>query len=414
MFRQSSFRLLAALALLGTLCACGRESAVGSNSEQIRLLKTPAAEDSLAPRLATGPDGTLVMSWLEPQDDGNALRFSRFEDGRWAAAETVTSGDNWFVNWADIPSVVPISGDLWGAHWLVAREAFGEAYDINAAISSDGGHSWSSPVTPHTDNTDTEHGFVSMFANAGGVGMLWLDGRKFVNEVTDDVAASGMTLRTATFGPDLSVSGEALVDELICDCCQTDVAMTSEGPVAVYRNRTADEIRDIYVTRYVNGSWQPGQPVHNDNWEIYGCPVNGPSVDASGTRVAVAWFSAPNDQAKVQAAWSTDAGKTFSDPVEVSSERPLGHVGAALLPNGDLAVSWHRSTADGGTELCLRRVSPTGDSGAVHVLEEAADVSPFSVPQLARHGDEVIVAWTSETDDTSRVESLAVPIATLN
>ena len=54
-----------------------------------------------------------------------------------------------------------------------------------------------------------------------------------VNEVTDDVAASGMTLRRASLSLDLVLSNELLVDGLICDCCQTDVAITSKGPVAV-------------------------------------------------------------------------------------------------------------------------------------------------------------------------------------
>jgi hypothetical protein len=159
-------------------------------------------------------------------------------------------GDNWFVNWADFPSVVPISGSQWAAHWLVRREAGGYAYDIHAAFSEDAGNSWSEPFVPHTDGTDTEHGFVTLFPDPDGIGMIWLDGRKYINEYDEnDVAASGMTLRAAVFRADQTASREVLVDDLICDCCQTDVAMTPSGPVAVYRDRSVDEIRDIYLTR---------------------------------------------------------------------------------------------------------------------------------------------------------------------
>ena len=41
----------------------------------------------------------------------------------------------------------------------------------------------------------------------------------------------------------------AVLDARACDCCQTDAAMTSAGPVVVYRNRTEEEIRDIYIAR---------------------------------------------------------------------------------------------------------------------------------------------------------------------
>jgi hypothetical protein len=411
--KQTLMSLPLTVALLAMLGACGREPEVASTPE-IRALSTPAGENSLAPKLSEGPDGTIVLSWLAAEGTGHALEYARLEGAQWSTAQTVASGEDWYENWADIPSVVPLGEQLWGAHWLAQREAYGEAYDIRAAISTDGGKSWSAPVTPHSDDTDTPHGFVSMFAAPdGNLGLLWLDGRKYVNEVTDDVAASAMTLRTATIAPDRSLAHEALVDDVICDCCRTDVAMTSEGPVAAYRNRTENEIRDIYVTRFVNGEWEPGHAVHDDNWEIDGCPVNGPVIEADGAQVAVTWFSAADNDARVQAAWSADAGRTFSPPVEVSTDRPLGHVAATFLPNGDLAVAWERASQQGGTELCLRRVSASGEPGPVQVIKEAADVYAFSVPQLVRRDDDLILAWTRESEDKFYVESAVVPRAIL-
>ncbi|MBK8324867.1 MAG: hypothetical protein IPL06_19865 [Betaproteobacteria bacterium] len=44
--------------------------------------------------------------------------------------------------------------------------------------SADGGRTWSTPVTPHRDGTASEHGFVSLVADTGGVLAVWLDGRK--------------------------------------------------------------------------------------------------------------------------------------------------------------------------------------------------------------------------------------------
>ena len=403
------------LCLASIIAGCAKEPDSATDNYRTRVLETPTAHGSMAPNLVRGADGSVVLSWIEPDGDADALRFAVFEDESWRNARTVVTGDNWFVNWADFPSVVPVSESWWAAHWLVRREAGGYAYDIHAVFSNDSGNSWSEPFTPHTDGTDTEHGFVSIFPNSGGVGMIWLDGRKMVNEYDDnDVGASGMTLRAATFGADLTPVGETLVDDLICDCCQTDVALTSQGPVAVYRDRTVDEIRDIHLTRFVDGAWQPGDPVGDDGWEIPGCPVNGPVIQANGAEIAVAWFSADNGQPKVQVAWSKDAGRTLSDPVAVAAGGLMGHVGAAILPSGDMAVTWLSNAGGGTAELHVRRVAAAGESGPDQVLGEATGIASFSVPQVVLIGDSLLLAWTDTSEEDSLVRTALVPLQFLD
>ncbi len=415
MIRFPEIRRLSVLALAVILAACSADESTGNGVPRVSLIPSPATQGSFAPNISSGSDGPLVLSWLEPHgEDGHALRYSVLGESGWSPVSTVAAGERWFANWADFPSVVPVSDSLWGAHWLVRREAGGYAYDIHAAVSTDAGQTWSDPFVPHTDNTDTEHGFVSMYPDGKRIGMVWLDGRKFVNEVTEDVAASGMTLRSAAFGADLVARNEVLVDKLICDCCQTDVTVTPEGPVAVYRNRTANEIRDIYATRLVDGEWQEGNAVSEDNWDIPGCPVNGPVVQSNGSQVAVAWFSAANERSKIQVAWSDDSAKTFAPAIEVAADNPLGHVGSALLDNGDLIVSWQRRTGAGGTELCLRRVSPDGEMGEIRVLREATGIFAISVPQIARIDDDLVLAWTVEDDDSYSIRTAMVPVGYLD
>jgi hypothetical protein len=68
------------------------------------------------------------------------------------------------------------------AHWLVKRGSATYAYDVNITQSKDGGKSWSKPIVPHRDNTQTEHGFVSLIPlNDGRLGANWLDGRNMKN-----------------------------------------------------------------------------------------------------------------------------------------------------------------------------------------------------------------------------------------
>ena len=52
------------------------------------------------------------------------------------------------MNASDFPSVVPISGQHWAAHWLVKRPGGNYAYDIALAMSADGGKNWTSSNGP--------------------------------------------------------------------------------------------------------------------------------------------------------------------------------------------------------------------------------------------------------------------------
>ena len=371
----------------------------------------PAGAGATGPRISGSPELGLILSWMEKDQTGAALHFSRYADGQWSAPETVVAGIDMFVNWADMPSVQPIGSGRFAAHWLEMSADLTYSYDVVFVQSDDGGRTWSEPLRPHDDGTPTEHGFVSMFAAEDGTAMVWLDGRKTGNEATADPVATGMTLRAATVAPDSTISGEQVVDELICDCCQTDIAVAASGAIAVYRDRTADEIRDISVTRRIDGAWQTGAPIADDRWEIPGCPVNGPSIVADGEFVAVAWFTAAAGRPVVKLAISPDSGVTFSAPVEVAAGKVQGRVGLALLGDGGVAVSWLQSDESGRHPVYARRYSQDGMPGPARLV--TPDAAAFSFPQIARAGHDLVFVWTETKDSKNSLRGARVPAAAL-
>ncbi len=375
-------------------------------------LTVPAGAESSGPRITEGMRDDVVLSWMEPDETGTTLKFSVLSNGQWQPAQSVVSGINMFVNWADLPSVVPLQDQHLIAHWLQKMPGGTYAYDVVAAQSIDNGRTWSESFSPHRDGTPTEHGFVSMFGRDDRPGMIWLDGRKAISEATDDPVASGMTLRAAFIDSDNELHGEQLVDDLICDCCQTDVAVAASGPVAVYRNRTVDEIRDIYVSRFVDGEWQPGQALANDNWHIAGCPVNGPAIVARGELVVVAWFSAANGLPVVRLKVSTDSGENFADAVDIAAGSTLGRVGVALLDDDAVAVSWLQAGDPPLNNVNVRRVGADGLTGPVQTVSSTA--APYSVPQMVNDGTHLVFAWTEIHDDVRRVMSARIPISSLS
>jgi hypothetical protein len=132
------------------------------------------------------------------------------------------------------------------------------------------------------DGTEQQHAFPSFFELPDRhLGVIWLDGRD--TQPTDALPEGGpMALRYASFDSQWKRTAEGVIDERACECCATATAMTSEGVLVGFRDRSDKEIRDIAVSRFENGGWTKAQPVHNDNWEVYACPVNGPALSARG------------------------------------------------------------------------------------------------------------------------------------
>ena len=377
--------------------------------DRLALLDVPAGSEAAGPRMTSSREGKIVLSWMEPDTGGTTLWYSTLAEVGWTSPRAVISGKQMFVNWADLPSVMHVSGGHWAAHWLEMAGDTTYAYHVVMSQSFDNGASWSEPVKPHTDGTPTEHGFVSIFPSDGGLSAIWLDGRRMINEATGDPMDTGMTLRTATVDHEGLVHREQLIDDLVCDCCQTDVGVTSTGPVVLYRNRTMEEIRDIHVGRLTAEGWETGGSLHDDNWNIGGCPVNGPAIAASGSKVAAAWFTAASGQSRVQLKLSADGGITFSDAMPVANTGVLGHVDSVLLDDGSAVVSWLES----GDSLARLQVGRFGAGRSSEALTVAEDAEPRSVPQMALDGDRIVLVWTAREGDDKQIRSGSIPAAAL-
>ena len=396
--------LILLVAAVAVACTAGDPPVFG----EPKPVPLPAGNNALGPRFSSSDDNALVLSFMQRRENGAALRFSTLELDKWQAPVDVFTDENMFVNWADLPSVTPLRDKHWVAHWLSKSAEETYAYDILFTQSFDEGQNWGEPIRPHTDGTPTEHGFVSIHKNNEAANLLWLDGRKTMTAVAGDPGASAMTLRSAQIDRDGQVSNEQLVDDIVCDCCQTGVAVSSDGPVAVYRDRTTDEIRDIYVTRHADGRWEPGVAITDDGWNISACPVNGPSIAANGELVAVVWFSAASDSPVVRAVVSTNGGKTFKKPVEIAGRRASGHVGVVIVDRASLAVSWVETDKRGSNEINIRALTTAGDLGPVHTVGRTDLLRVY--PQLARVDDKLFLAWTDEIGGETEIVSIKVPI----
>ena len=130
-----------------------------SESSSIEKLSSPASGNSMYPRLFTDNTGIVFMSWLEQEKELTTLKYASLENGIWSEPDIIAADSNWFVNWADFPSIIAHNAKPLAAHWLNKVPGGTYAYEINMSTFSG---NWSPHFIPHKDNTATEHGFVSM------------------------------------------------------------------------------------------------------------------------------------------------------------------------------------------------------------------------------------------------------------
>lgn len=385
------FLLLVSLAVLPAATAApARAAPLPAPIDEVTTPKSPiTAAYSESPFLAPGPDGSAWMTWFERRaPDGHRLMIANYRAGRWSVPRQVAAGDSFYVNWAEIPEVLPFSSGRLMVTWPWKVWIDPLSYGIRLGIGTATGP-LGPTIRPHDDNSRTPHGFQSLMPEGDGVRIVWLDGRFSVPKPD---SAGDTELRTAFITRGGEVKDERVLDHRVCDCCRTAVVPVPGGALAVYRDRTADETRDIMLVRSEHGKWGQPYPLAPDHWRIHGCPVNGPAADAHGERVTVAWFTQGTSGPAMKVAFSSDGGRSFAAPIVVDSASAIGRPQVMMLEDGSALVMWitqrrrlfmaavSRVTPDGG-------VSPPVTLGS---LPRKAG----GYPQMARVGDRLLFAWT--------------------
>jgi hypothetical protein len=406
--RSTHATWLLALGLLG--CQRGQEARVAQGTFAASEWMMPSAPGAADPDLVATSDGRLLLSWIDSVPGRrNALQFAALGDnGHWqSGARTIAVGDALVPRWANAPHMTSTAdGALW-VQWLQkAREPDG-ALDVMLARSADGGFNWSPPARVNAVTDAADRGFVALWpATRDSVGAAWLDSGPLPPSSTTAMPAThamhGMpsssastSLHAAVFDRELASHDAVQLDARVCDCCQTDAALTPRGALLVYRDRSADEVRDIQATRFDGARWSPPVPVHADHWTMRACPVNGPSVAATGNDAVVAWYTAAADTPTVSLARSRDGGDRFDPPVVVDRGAAVQGRVAVALDAQQAWVLWVREDAS-GQSLWLARYAPdlSRQLQRLRVATLRGRGRATGYPQLALHGGDAYIVWT--------------------
>ena len=369
--------------------------------EEIPFLhKNSNAQPSLVYR-----NSSLSLSWVSLNEQKKAsLNLSRFTDGKWTKPQTIATGSDWFVNWADFPTHA-INGNLILTSYLKKSASGTYNYDVVLSLQKLSGEKIKEDFILHSDGVKSEHGFVSIIPNDNnGFYVTWLDGRNTVEKKLDG-HHKPMTIRFAEITAGGGVINESELDSATCDCCQTSIAANKNGPIVVYRDRDKKEVRDIYITRQINGAWEAPSPVHKDGWIINGCPVNGPKVAVNSNNLAVSWFTVSNENPIVNLSFSKSNGDSFGTPIKINDHDAIGRVDVAFLNEQEVIVSYMEGD-DVGTYLRIKKVSINGKVSEPITISKIDGGRNTGVPQLEIFNSEIFIVWTVFADEKNQLKSV--------
>ena len=166
------------------------------NSDKKNILSLNTFPENSSESFLLSTNDNLYISWTEQVADSNFLYLSKLENNTWSEKNIIKKGIDWFVNWADFPSISynDISNSIFSFHLQKSsEETF--SYDVNYHFNIN--DNWVDMKKIHDDITFSEHGFVSSVPYKDGFMVSWLDGRNTYGKGHDGHAKGAMTIRSA-------------------------------------------------------------------------------------------------------------------------------------------------------------------------------------------------------------------------
>ena len=135
----------------------------------------PAVAGSIQPNWAVAPDGSALLSWVEPTKGGGyTLKYAARKGAAWSEARTIATGRPFWRHPAEVPGLVSLSDGTLLAQWVEKGKESSDEETIYVSSSTDG-VKWTKPLIAHKDHSPVQHGLVSIAASGPKeASLFWL------------------------------------------------------------------------------------------------------------------------------------------------------------------------------------------------------------------------------------------------
>ena len=128
-------KAVSVLLIIATILSCNNSDERKTTvSVAVKLISSPASDSCAEPFLFTGRNEVTYLSWIEKRGKQSTLFFSTLSDEKWSDPKKISSGINWFVNWADYPVISGNGDNNLLAHYLEKSDGYRYGDAIQLAL----------------------------------------------------------------------------------------------------------------------------------------------------------------------------------------------------------------------------------------------------------------------------------------
>lgn len=253
-----------------------------------------------------------------------------------------------------------------GSNAIVVSAISSDPGDLLAWRSTDGGRTWSKPVTVNDQPKASREGLHAMAADGEGrLAAAWLDdrtgkGKRLVGAFSNDGGTS--------WGKNVQLY--ASPERTICECCAPSLVASGNGEFTVMWRNALDGSRDLYTLRLRDGqAIGSAEKAGVGTWKLDACPMDGGGIAIQNGKVGTAWrrdhevYLAEPGKAEVKVgtgqdvalaanrqgfyvAWSTPGGIEVHVPNGTKATH-VADTGAfpslVALPDGGMLAAWEEN-----------------------------------------------------------------------
>jgi len=295
----------------------------------------------------------------------------------------------------ELPPRIALAGDVITVVWT--SRANGTA--IRLSRSNDFGRSFGPSRELQKSGAPGDRGWPATAADTGGiVHTVWLDHRGMVtnsqphhgHDASASARSEGVTMAQKSALYYAGAEGEREITKGVCYCCKTAMAAGNDGTLyAAWRQVYPGNIRDIAFTLSRDGgrTFAPPVRVSDDEWQLEGCPDDGPALAVDGRRMAhIVWptvTASPEPHKAVFYATTTD-GRTFTPRLRVSPiGRNTAHPQIAIDADGGVWVLWDEIVSGRRVVFAAAREA-SGAFSAPRMLSGDATAASYPVAAIVK------------------------------